>query len=87
MGNNNSIVKGTKNHKHDIISSKSYVNKDLSANGEGVLIAGAPAKIIREGYYRIFSPELESCINQYFINNPDMHTYVMSENDVDVLDD
>ncbi len=87
VGNNSSIVKGARIPNHAIISSKSYVNKDLSANGEGVLIAGAPAKIIREGYYRIFSPELESCINQYFINNPDMHTYVMSENDVDVLDD
>lgn len=85
VGNNSSIVKGAKIPNHAIVSSKSYVNKDLSANGEGVLIAGAPAKIIREGYYRIFSSALETRINQYFTNNPDIHTYIMNDDDIDLF--
>lgn len=87
VGNNSSIVKGARIPNHAIVSSKSYVNKDLSANGEGVLIAGAPAKIIREGYYRIFSPKLENKIQKYFKDNPSIHVYQMSGNDIDIPDD
>ena len=87
IGNNASIVKGAKIPQRAIVSSKSFVNKDFSAAPNGALIAGSPAKVLRDGYYRIFSPNLEKKIQCYFKDNPDQHVYLMSDNDIDMPED
>ena len=87
IGNNSSIVKGAKIPQNAIVSSKSFVNKDFSEAPNGALIAGSPSKILRDGYYRIFSHKLENKIKCYFKDNPDMKVYVMSSNDIDVPED
>ena len=87
IGNNASIVKGAKIPQRAIVSSKSFVNKDFSAAPNGALIAGSPAKVLRDGYYRIFSPNLEKKMLNYFKDNPDMQVYQMTDNDIDIPDD
>lgn len=87
IGNNASIVKGAKIPQRAIVSSKSFVNKDFSAAPNGALIAGSPAKILRDGYYRIFSPKLENKIQNYFKDNHDKQVYQISDKDIDIADD
>ena len=87
VGNNSSIVKGAIIPDYSIISSKSYVNKDFSEFQNGALIAGAPAKILKEGYRRISSPKLEEKIKTYFDSHKEDKQYIISEEDIDNPED
>ena len=86
IGNNSSIVKGAKLPDYTIVSSKSYVNKDFLDSKKGILLVGAPARIIREGCFRIFSQKLENKIRCYFATNNNVD-YLMPDNENDSPED
>lgn len=83
IANNCSIVKGAIIPDYAVVSNKSYVNKDLSGALNGALIAGTPAKILKENCKQVRSPKLEQKINNYFNIHKDTETYIISKNDTD----
>ena len=56
IGNRSSIMKGTILPDYCIVASGSTVNKDFSNNTYSIL-AGSPAKLIKEGVYRVLDDE------------------------------
>lgn len=52
VGNRVSIMQGAYIPSKSIVASNSLVNKNFSSNSEGLLIAGSPAKVIRENIRR-----------------------------------
>lgn len=71
IGNTSQIMKGTKTPDWCTVASKSFLNKDYTqSNQENVLIAGHPAKIIKENYVRIFSFDAEQRIKKWFEQFP-----------------
>lgn len=74
IGNTSTLMKGTKTPVGTIIASKSHLNKDFVKLGEGkgcLVIAGSPAKIVKENNTRVHSYEIEEELNQWFDSNPD----------------
>lgn len=73
IGNTSTVMKGTKTPIGAIIASKSHLNKDFIKLGEGkkcLVIAGSPAKIVKECNTRVHSYTIEAELNQWFENNP-----------------
>lgn len=69
------ICRGAVLPDYSILSNCSMLNKDFSPEGNNLLIAGIPAKIIKKGVSRImeFIPEndiLCEKLDQYFVNHP-----------------
>lgn len=74
IGNTSTIMKGTRTPDGAIIASKSFLNRDYIKLGNGeqnIVIAGSPAKIVRNNMSRILPFEVEVHINRYFDQNPD----------------
>lgn len=63
IGNRVTLNKGTNIPNHSIVASNSLCNKDYAKEGkEYITIAGSPAKVVAEGYERIFeSVEYKLC--------------------------
>ena len=72
IGNSCSIVKGAIIPKGSIVSNKSFVNKDFSDYHKMILLAGSPAKVIKEHCTHIRSSKLEKEIDEFFKDNNDM---------------
>lgn len=51
------------------ISVLSHVNKDFGEYNHGILLAGMPAKIVRENCTQIYSEELDKECDNFFCNN------------------
>lgn len=78
IGNTSTIMKGTITSDGCIIASKSHLNKDYSKLGDGktcLVLAGSPAKIVRENSTRIMSLIHEKELNDYFDSNPTSNKY------------
>lgn len=71
--NKTSIMPGTILPNRTIVSSNSILNKDYVKLGipERSLIGGSPAKLIKNGVYRIYNRDNEKMLRQYFDDNPD----------------
>lgn len=87
VGNNSSIMKGTKLPDYTVIGSKSYVNKDFTTTMYAPLIVGSPAKVVGDSYLRIFSPILEKKIRNWFSEHPDANIYSMPDDEKDKPED
>ena len=72
IGNSCSIVKGAIIPNGSIVSNKSFVNKDFSDYHKMILLAGSPAKVIKEHCTHIRSSKLEKEIDEFFKDNNDM---------------
>ena len=73
IGNNSYITKGTVTPDGSIVGARSYCNKDynaLSTNKQDLLIMGNPAKIIKEGFTRIFPLSIEYELDRRFGGDP-----------------
>lgn len=68
IGNRVTIQKGSV-PSSSIVGSNSLVSTDYS-NSKGGVYVGVPAKIIKEGYRRIFGVKLEKEISRIFETNP-----------------
>ena len=78
IGNTSTIMKGTRTPNGAIIASKSFLNRDYIKLGNGeqnIVIAGSPAKIVRNNMTRVLSLETEELLNGYFKQNPDAENY------------
>ena len=78
IGARSTIMKGVTLPPYTTVSSNSLVNKSV-AEEERCLIGGMPAKLIREGFSRIFNFKYECEIADYFERNPDVQTYELTE--------
>lgn len=66
IGNNSRINKGTKTGDGCIIASGSMTNKSYAGNN--IVIAGAPAKVVKENVTRVLSFEREREVEALFID-------------------
>ena len=60
---------------HAVVSNKSLVNKDFSTYRKAVLLAGSPAKVIKEHCSHIRSSKLEKEIDKFFKDNKEKTLY------------
>lgn len=82
--NSSSIMMGSVIPNYAIVGSHSIVNKDFSGIEEGCIIAGAPAKLIKEKYIRVFNYEVEKKIWRYF-NETDADYFPIKEVSIEEL--
>lgn len=82
VGNNCSIVKGSIIPDYSIVGAKSYVNKDFSKGGTGLLLIGNPAMIKNFGFRQIRSPKIERNIREYFIQSPQESIYNITNEEI-----
>ena len=78
IGNSSTIMKGTCTPDGAVIASRSFLNRDYTELGNGepnIVIAGCPAKIVRNNMTRILSLEMEEYLDHYFNENPFQNTY------------
>ena len=74
IGNRVSICKGTTIPDYTIIASNSLCNKDYSKNNSHhIIIAGTPAKIVAEGYERVFESLEPQLITQLIENEKNIN--------------
>jgi acetyltransferase-like isoleucine patch superfamily enzyme len=79
VGNRSSIMKGTVTPRNLIIASNSLLNKDYTITvPENSLIGGTPAELIKTNIVRVFDPELERKISNYFKENPQEEHFQLS---------
>lgn len=69
IGHNCTIHKGVKTADFSIVASNSFLNKDYS-NSVEPLLAGSPAKIVRNNIRRIYNPDTNKYISVFFDENP-----------------
>lgn len=76
IGNRCSITAGAKLKDVSIVCAGSLINKDYTLiEGDNPMLGGSPAKVISCGFHRIFSPQLENQIIQWFNQHPTMNVY------------
>ncbi len=76
IGNHTNIYAGSSVKEHTIVCAGSLVNKDFTHyEGECQMLGGSPARIIGIGFSRIFSPQLEAAVINWFNNHPDYDIY------------
>lgn len=66
IGNKVTISKGTNLPAYSIVAAGSMINKDFSANAEGGVYAGIPAKLIATKFERLIGKEIEEKIDRLF---------------------
>ncbi len=79
IGNNSwtadstSIMCGAQLPDHTFVASRSFVNEDFRDWGDdaGIVIAGSPGKVVRQGVFRVNSQKLEQAIRTFFREHPD----------------
>lgn len=84
IGNSSAVVKGANLPDYAIIGSHSLVNKDFSSIENGCIIAGIPAKLIKNDVVRIFNLNIENLIWHYMAEHPG-GSYSIQEYDVGEL--
>lgn len=78
IGAKSSIMKGVKLPNYTSVASNSVVNKSLLIE-ERSLLAGAPARVVKENFTRIFNFREECKIAAYFSDNKDENNYFLYE--------
>ncbi len=63
------VTKGTKLPDYSITGRNSYINKDYSSEGDGLLIVGTPGVIKSKNNRQIFNFRNESKLKEYFLAN------------------
>ncbi len=63
------ITKGTKLPDYSITGRNSYINRDYSNDGKGLLIVGTPGVIKSKGNRQIFNFANESKLKEFFLSN------------------
>lgn len=69
IGNRSNINKGTKTAPNQIFSAGSLLNKDYTHFGEGCVFVGTPARLLRNGLYRIFDIKFERKVRNYYASH------------------
>lgn len=87
IGNRSSITAGAILKEKSIVCSGSLINRDYTTfEGENPMLGGSPAKVIGCGYKRIFSPQYEEKIIQWFAEHPLENVYHVEEFEDHVTD-
>ena len=72
IGNRSTIYAGAYIPDYTISTATSYINKNFKEyEGSRITLAGTPAKKIGEGVSRVFSPQLELELYNWFQSNPE----------------
>lgn len=79
IGNNCTIGKGSVLPSSSILAARSMTNKNYCTMGEGVLLAGLPARCVKTGCYRIHNKEVEARIHSYYLKTKE--TYHISKDE------
>jgi len=81
--NRSTIMPGTVLPNRTIVASGSLLNRDYIRLGirEKSMIGGSPAKLIKEGVYRLYKKDSDKKIKQYFKDNADSPFYELSSED------
>ena len=88
IGNNSTISGGAMLKDGTIVGAGSYVNKDFTKHEEEhQMIAGRPAKLLKSGFLRIWSPELEMKIIKWFESHPEENSYRLNSLDEDDINE
>ena len=66
VGNRTTITAGAIVPDETIIASNSLVNKDFTEVGPNCMIAGIPAKVIRQGIHRIYDKGIQEQLDQEY---------------------
>lgn len=69
IGNRTSIMKGTILPDYTIVGGNSLVNKDFSHSPDFPMIAGSPAKLISNGFARIYDMDKELYFKNIFLSS------------------
>lgn len=80
IGNRSNINKGTKTAPNQIFSAGSLLNKDYTHFGEGCVFVGTPARLLRNGLYRIFDIKFERKVRNYYASHDKV--YMLDENEI-----
>jgi len=76
IGNRTTILKSTKTPSYLTVASNSLLNKDYTRFiKEKSLIGGIPAKLIRTNVTRVYDPNKEMMISEYFRSHPDEQVF------------
>lgn len=78
IGNRSTLGPGTKLADWCIVASNSLLNKDFSPN-ERCLVAGCPAKVVKEGVRRVHNTTTEKIINNFFLENKGAQRYIVTD--------
>lgn len=81
--NRTTIMPGTVLPNRTIVASGSLLNRDYIKLGirEKSMIGGSPAKLIKEGVYRVYEKDNYKKIKLYFKDNPNSPFYELSSED------
>lgn len=74
IGAYSTIMKGVHLPPFTTVAANSLVNKNI-VNKESCLLAGSPAKLIREGFKRVFNKQKEFEIASFFARHPEAEEY------------
>ncbi len=87
IGNKSSITAGALLKDFSIICSGSLINRDYTKfDGDNPMLGGSPAKVIACGFKRIFSPQYEERIIQWFTSHPTEDVYHIEKNEDTITD-
>lgn len=84
IGNHCYFKKGSKLSDYSIVAALSMVSKDYSSF-ENAVLAGIPAKPITSGNYRIYAPNNEEMLEEFFNTHPDEKFINLTDNQLKVL--
>jgi acetyltransferase-like isoleucine patch superfamily enzyme len=80
IGNRSTIYAGAYIPDYTISTATSYINKNFKEyEGSRITLAGSPAKKIGEGVSRVFSPQLELELYNWFQSNPEQQIRLCDE--------
>ncbi len=79
IGARSSVMKGITLPPHTTLASNSLANKNIVTQ-ERCLIAGTPAKLVKEGFSRVFNYNEECKLFQYFKTHPEEHSLKLEGN-------
>ena len=85
IGNSTTIMKGCVTGDYVNVASNSLLNKDYTIDGDSILLAGAPAVRKKGNIRRVFSPNQEKELNNYFDSKRDNDEFYLNENYEDEL--
>lgn len=77
--NSTTITGGAVIPDKTIVASNSLVNKDMSSIPPESIIGGIPAKLVSVGYRRIENRKLESEVERYFMEHPEVDVYPLPD--------
>lgn len=80
FGSNTYIKKGTITADYLMVASPySMLSKDYSALPPNTVLAGCPAKPIKEGIRRVYNFQNEATVREYFLQHPEANAYQLEE--------